>query len=114
MTTRFLTQLGSMCKGGEMGLVKGERLDVVNWRGLGSPDRDAEREAENCNNLELSLVKSPPAVQEPRVQSLGPEDPLGGGNGNPLQYSCLENSMDRGAWPATVHGVTKSQAQLSD
>ena len=31
-------------------------------------------------------------------------------NGNPLQYSCLENSMDRGAWWATVHGVTKSQA----
>ena len=35
-------------------------------------------------------------------------------NGNPLQYSCLENSMDRGAWQATVHGVTKSQTQLSD
>ena len=35
-------------------------------------------------------------------------------NGNPLQYSCLENSMDRGAWWATVHGVTKSHAQLSD
>ena len=39
---------------------------------------------------------------------------LGEGNGNPLQYSCLENSMDRGAWWATVHGVTKSQTQLSD
>ena len=34
---------------------------------------------------------------------------LGGGYGNPLQYSCLENSMDRGAWRATVHRVTKSQ-----
>ena len=33
----------------------------------------------------------------------------GEGNGNPLQYSCLENSMDRGAWHATVLGVTKSQ-----
>ena len=32
----------------------------------------------------------------------------GGGNGNPLQYSCLENSMDRGAWWATVHRVAKS------
>ena len=32
----------------------------------------------------------------------------GEGNGNPLQYSCLENPMDRGAWGATVHGVTKS------
>ena len=36
----------------------------------------------------------------------------GEGNGNSLQYSCLENSMDRGAWRATVHGVTKSQIQL--
>ena len=35
-------------------------------------------------------------------------------NGNPLQYSCLENLMDRGAWWAAVHGVTKSQARLSD
>ena len=38
----------------------------------------------------------------------------GEGNGNPLQYSCLENSMDGGAWWATVHGVTKRQTQLSD
>ena len=35
-------------------------------------------------------------------------------NGNPLQYSCLENSMDRGAWQAIAHGVTKSQTRLSD
>ena len=35
-------------------------------------------------------------------------------NGYPFQYSCLENSMDKGAWQATVHGVTKSQTQLSD
>ena len=38
----------------------------------------------------------------------------GEGNGNPLQYSCLENSMDRGAWWATVHGVAKSRTRLSD
>ena len=38
----------------------------------------------------------------------------GVGNGNPLQYSWLENSMGRGAWQATVHGVTKSQTQMSD
>ena len=37
----------------------------------------------------------------------------GEGNGNPLQYSCLENPMDRGAWGATVHGVTESQTRLS-
>ena len=39
---------------------------------------------------------------------------LRGGHGNPLQYSCLENSMDRGSWRTTVHGVTKSQTQVSD
>ena len=44
----------------------------------------------------------------------GLERSPGEGNGNPLQCSCLENSMDRVAWQATVHGVTKSQTQLSD
>ena len=39
---------------------------------------------------------------------------LGEGNGNPLQYSCLENAMDRGAWQATVHEVARSQTRLSD
>ena len=39
---------------------------------------------------------------------------FGEGNGSPLQYSCLENPMDGGAWQATVHGVAKSQTQLSD
>ena len=39
---------------------------------------------------------------------------LGEGNGNPLQYSCLENPMGGGAWQAAVHGVTKSRTQLSD
>ena len=36
----------------------------------------------------------------------------GGGHGNPLQYSCVENPMDRGTWQATVHGITKSQTRL--
>ena len=39
--------------------------------------------------------------------------PPGEGNGNPLQYSCLGNPMGRGAWQTTVHGVAKSQTQLS-
>ena len=39
---------------------------------------------------------------------------FGEGNGTPLQYSCLENTMDRGAWWAAVHGVARSQTQLSD
>ena len=46
-------------------------------------------------------------MQEMWVKSLGQEDSPGEGNGNPLQYSCLGNPMDRGVWWATVHGVTK-------
>ena len=38
----------------------------------------------------------------------------GEGNGNPLQYSCLENPMDRGAWQAIVHGVAKSRTRLNN
>ena len=59
------------------------------------------------------MVENLPAMQEILVQSLGQEDSLGEGNGNPLQYSCLENSMDRGAWEATVYEVAKSWTQLS-
>ena len=44
----------------------------------------------------------------------GLERSSGEGNGNPLQYSCLENFMDRGAWQATVHGVAESRPRLSD
>ena len=48
-------------------------------------------------------VKNLPAMQETGVQSQGQEDPPEKGNGYPLHYSCLENSMDRGASWATVH-----------
>jgi len=51
---------------------------------------------------------------ETLVRFLGQEDSPGEGNSYPLQYSGLENSMDRGAWQATVHGVAKSQTQLSN
>ena len=54
-----------------------------------------------CNAGDLGLI--PVLGRSPR-----------GGHGNPLQYSCLENSKDRGAWWATVHGVTKSRTRLSD
>ena len=55
------------------------------------------------------VVKNLPAVPETWVRSLGWEDLLEKENGNPLQYSCLENPMDRGAWQATVHRVAKGQ-----
>ena len=60
-------------------------------------------------------VKNPPANAgdiNHVVRSLGQEDPLEERIGNPLQYSCLENPMDRGAWRATVHGVARSQTRL--
>ena len=60
------------------------------------------------------MVKNLPTMQESQVQSLGQEGPLEKGMTNPLQYSCLENSMNRGAWWATVYGITKSQTRLSN
>ena len=61
----------------------------------------SEVKASACNAGDLGLI--PGLGRSP-----------GEGNGNPLQYSCLENPMDRGAWWATVYGVTKSQTRLSD
>ena len=55
------------------------------------------------------MVKYLPAMQETWVRSLGWEDSSRERNDSPLQYSYLENSMDRGAWWATVHQVTESQ-----
>ena len=57
------------------------------------------------------MVKKLPEMQETQGRSLVWDDPLGGGHGNPLPYSCLENPMDRGAWRATIHRVAKSQTQ---
>ena len=59
-------------------------------------------------------VKNLPQMQETQVWSMGKEDPPRGGHRDPLQYSYLEKRMDRGAWWATVHGVAKTQTQLSD
>ena len=54
------------------------------------------------------MVKNLPAMQETWVRSLGQEDPPGEGNGNPLQYSFLKNSLDREAWWVIVHVVAES------
>ena len=63
-------------------------------------------------HLVAQTVKNPPVMQETWAQFLSGEDPLV--HGNPLQHSCLDNPMDRGAWRVIVHGVTKSWAGLSD
>ena len=78
---------------------------------------------ETCNCLSVcsflqvfpggSVVKNLPANVGDGGWTPGSRRAPGEGNGNPLQYSCLGNPMDRGAWRATVHGVAKSQTWLS-
>ena len=60
------------------------------------------------------MVKNLPAYAGDVGLISGSERLPGEGAGNPLQYSCLKNPMDRGAWWAIVNGVPKSQIQLSD
>ena len=60
-------------------------------------------------SLVVQTVKNLPAMQETQVRSPGSGRSPGERNGNSLQYCCLENPTDRGAWWAIVHGVAKSQ-----
>ena len=64
-------------------------------------------------SLVAQMVKNPPAMWEIWVQSMGWEDPPWRA-WQPTPFSCLENSMGRGAWWATVHGITKSWTRLSN
>ena len=87
-----------------------KNIEVNEWR----------CESNNCQVLwggGGSVVKNPPA-NAGASGHIGSTAELGrspgGGNGNPLQYSCLENSMDRGAWWATVHRIAESRTWLSD
>ena len=59
-----------------------------------------------------AMVKNMPANAEDAGSISGSGRSPGVENGNPLKYSCLENSVDRGVWQATVHRVTKSRTQL--
>ena len=60
------------------------------------------------------VIKNLPAIQETQIWSLGREDPLEKGMATHSSNSCLENSLDRESWQATVHGVAKSRIRLSD
>ena len=80
--------------------IKIEDMQRYLLRELGFPGGLDDKESA-CNIEDLALI-------------LGLGRPSGEGNGNPLQYFCLENSMDRGAWKTTVHGVAKSQIRLSN
>ena len=72
----------------------GFKIKMVQYYTLGFPDGPDSKES-TCNAGDLGLI--PVSERSP-----------GEGNGNPLQYSFLENSMDRGAWRAIVHGIAKS------
>ena len=60
------------------------------------------------------MIKNLPTMPEAQVQSSGLGRFPGDGNGNPLQYSCLENLMDRGVWQTMVHEVAKSWTRLNN
>ena len=90
------------------------------WQSWRSVQHCWGQRTQSWENISLHLHKNPPAsAGEARqelqwVRSLGLEDLLREGNGNPLQSSYLENSLDRGALQATGHRVAKSQTQLSE
>ena len=65
----------------------------------------------SCSFVVAQTVKNPPQSRDLGSLPESERSP-GEGNGYPLQYSCLENSMDRGAWRAIVHGVAKNQTRL--
>ena len=76
-------------------------FSVPIWKPITGFPGGSEVKASACNAGDLGLI--PGSGRSP-----------GEGNGNPLQYSCLENPMEGGAWWATVHGVAKSRTRLSD
>ena len=81
----------------------------LKWLGSSSSSRGQNKAASSSSEVKASACNARDLSSIP-----GSGRSPGEGNGNPLQYSCLENPMDRGAWWATVHGVTKSRTRLSD
>ena len=85
-----------------------------NWTNVPQPEREESSRMQTQGSLFPNLQQSqfPPPFLVLKLQDNW-WAPAGEGHGNPLQYSCLENSMDRGAWWATAYGVTKSRTRLS-
>ena len=86
---------------------------------MGYSDQRSQNEDSNRSNVDKgfpggSVVKNPPANAGDASLNPGLGRQPGGGNGHPLQYSCLGNPRDRGAWRGTAHRVTKSQTSLSN
>ena len=99
---------------------------LTSWNSLASPPQAHETEDANHSGLVFGVIntrKGFPGSLDGKASAYNAGDSgfipgsgrsPGQGNGNPLQYSSLENPMDRGAWWATVHGVAKSRTRLSD
>ena len=86
---------------------------------MGYSDQRSQNEDTNRSNVDKgfpggSVVKNPPANARDLGSIPGLGRSSGEGNGNSLQYSCLGNPRDRGAWRGTAHRVTKSQTSLSN
>ena len=80
-------------------------------------DGDCSHEIKRCLLLGRKVMTNPNSILKSRHYFANKglsSQYYGEGNGNPLQYSCLENPMDGGAWQAAVHGVVKSWTRLSD
>ena len=77
------------------------------------PGKDVRRGIHNGIPMVAQMVKSLPEPEDPSSISESGRAP-GEGNGYPPRYSCLENSIDRGAWQASVHEATKSQTRLNN
>ena len=80
---------------------------------LGNP-KDREAWQATVHRVAKSQTRLKQLSTLAKLYCIWPISLFGEGTGTPLQYSCLENPMDRGAWWATVHGVAKSQTRLSD
>ena len=110
-------RLGS---GGNEKIVKGYKPQIIRWTTSGDIMNSM---VIRVNNIVLDTWRVPPYSSDSKESAYSAGDPgsvpgwgisPGKWNGNPLQYSCLENSMDTGAWKALVHGIAKSQTWLSD
>ena len=113
---RMKVQIAALLKAPALeGLRAGLAHAVLGLEVRGQSPRPDKTAVWSHSQVVLVVKSSPASAGYARVMGLIPAlgRPPGGGNGNLLQYSCLENPMDRGAWWATVYGVTKSRTRLS-
>ena len=96
----------STCHAGDLGSIPG--FGRFPGEGIGYPLQYS------WASLVAQMVKNPPAMRETWIQSLGWEDPLEEGMATHSSVLAWKIPMDKGAWWATVHGITKSRTQLSD